>query len=99
MDSDDELERAIGAALDAAPRIPGVDWSMALSVSILRVLEERFPGFRDDVKRRLENSARLMEGSGDPDDTADAPSLRKLIESWVFTEATPAGERHEDRRG
>jgi hypothetical protein len=68
------------------PRVPGVLWPMALSAAIIRVLEKRFPGFKSDVRRSLEDSARRMEESGDPDIVADAPSVHELVASWVFKE-------------
>jgi hypothetical protein len=88
---DDEIERAIKSAADDTPRIPGVDWSIALSVAMLRVLEERMPGFRDAVRARVHKSAEAMEKSDDLEWQEDAPSMRELADSWIFTE-TPSAE-------
>jgi hypothetical protein len=58
---------------------------MALTVTMLKTLEDRFPGFKAEVRERLERSAEQMEQSDDADSNADAPSIRELLSSWVFT--------------
>ena len=83
---DDSIKAAIEKAIEDAPRVPGIDWSMALSVATIRALEKRFPGFRSDVREELEISASKMEASDDADQREDAPSVRELADSWIFTE-------------
>lgn len=75
---------------DGNPRVPGINWAMALSVSIIRVLEKRDPGFRDAVRTEIDQSADRMERSDDPYVQADAPSVRALSASWIFTDPSSA---------
>lgn len=82
----DEFMRGARALKASMPRTPGVDISMALTVSLLRVLEERDPGLREAVRQRVLRSARAMEASDDPRMVEDAPSMYNLAESWIFTE-------------
>jgi hypothetical protein len=79
-----DVERRVEEALADMPRIPGVDWTMALTVTILRELEERFPGFQEAVRVRIERGAEDLEQSDDPEKREDAPSVRDLLASWVF---------------
>ena len=83
---DEDFEREVHRKLAEMPRVPGIDWNMALTTAMLRILENRLPGFRDEVRARLQITAERLENSGNPEDKADAPSLRELLESWVFTE-------------
>ena len=81
---DDDLTNKLQDALDAMPRVPGIDWAMTLSVATLRTLEKRLPGFTEEVRTLLEHSAQVLENSKSDDDRADAPDMRKMIASWVF---------------
>lgn len=69
-----------------APRNLGTDWALVLSVTMMRTLEYRLPGFIDDVQKRLKRSAEQTEDGQDPDYNADAASVRGLLASWVFTQ-------------
>ena len=82
---DDINKAAIEKAIDEAPRVPGIDWGVALSVAIVRALDKKMPGFRESVREELEISAAKMEVSDDPEQREDAPSIRELVDSWVFT--------------
>ncbi|AOF97032.1 hypothetical protein [Sphingobium sp. RAC03] len=83
---DDNLAEQIAKAMDNAPRVDGIDWSMALGVGLLRALEARMPGLRNEVREQLITSAEKMEASDVPEQRADAPSVRELADSWIFME-------------
>jgi len=82
----EDFEKILAEAVESAPRISGIHTPMALSIAILRTLEARFPGFRDEVRARIQLSADLMAASDDPEMQEDAPSMADLAESWFFTE-------------
>jgi hypothetical protein len=73
-------------AADPSQAIPGVNVSMLLATTILRVLEAESPGFRDKVKARIELTAQRLEDSDDATDRADAPSVREFLDGWLFKE-------------
>lgn len=77
-----QFEEKMRRRLEDEP-ITEVDWSMALAVGILRALEKRSPGFHDDVRRELEDSAGKMDADGGAE-SLRAQSLRELAASWVF---------------
>lgn len=81
----EDFEALLAQAAEEHEPEPGVDWPMALAVGILRALERRDPGFKEEVRACLVTSAEEME-QGDDFDRAAAPEMRELIDSWVFTE-------------
>ena len=66
--------------------VPSLDWGLVLSVTMMRTLEYRLPGFTADVQKRLQQNLERMESSPDAQQNADAASVHDLLESWVFTE-------------
>jgi hypothetical protein len=70
-----------------ASRVDGPNWALMLSVSMMRTLEYRLPGFTADVQKRLAQSAARMEVSSEQEHRADATSVHDLLGSWVFSEA------------
>lgn len=83
---DEDFEARIRETLAAAPRVPGLDWALLLAVNTLRVLETEMPGFKEKVRQRTIQSAQMLEQSDDLDEQSDAPSVRALLDSWVFKE-------------
>ncbi len=67
----------------SAPIDEGVDWSMALIVSILEVLEEERPGFRDKVRDSVLARAERLEEEGAKSKALD---VRDLAGSWIFND-------------
>lgn len=83
-----ERTEAVASANDGsvASPVPGLDWGLVLSVTMMRTLEYRLPGFTADVQKRLAQSAARMEGSLEQKHRADATSVHDLLGSWVFSQ-------------
>jgi hypothetical protein len=72
-----------------------LDWGLVLSVTMMRTLEYRLPGFTADVQKRLQQNVERMESSPDAQQNADATSLHNLLNSWVFTEVGRLARAHD----
>jgi hypothetical protein len=79
----------------SASRLPGLDWGLVLSVSMMRTLEYRLPGFTADVQKRLQQNLERMETSPEVQQNADAASVHDLLDSWVFTEVGRLARAHD----
>jgi hypothetical protein len=75
--------------------VPGLDWGLVLSVTMMRTLEYRLPGFTADVQKRLQQNVEQMESSPDAQQNADATSVHNLLNSWVFTEVGRLARAHD----
>lgn len=80
------IQRSIADAGFDGTAPAGVDFSMALAVYTLRALEDRMPGFRDEVRAKAVRSAEKMAELDEPDAAERAASIRELADSWVFTD-------------
>jgi membrane protease subunit (stomatin/prohibitin family) len=89
-----EAEASANDGSIASP-MPGLDWGLVLSVTMMRTLEYRLPGFTADVQKRLQQNVGRMESSPDSQQNADAASVHNLLNSWVFTEVGGLARAHD----
>jgi hypothetical protein len=92
-----ERTEAVASANDGSSGspVPGLDWGLVLSVTMMRTLEYRLPGFTADVEKRLQQNVERMESSPDAQQNADATSVHNLLNSWVFTEVGGLARAHD----